>query len=176
MSGHETKVCGSNLEDITLVVLILGTFFMAIITAIYFKRGENPTKKARKNAETSLFDNLTQYREVEKSTIADILKQKESQIKSLNVRLKQFEPLAEEDQQKGGVTWEEITALVQHQYPKYSSLLLIPGVEKQVMKTTKGMSMDQILQYVKQFTGNQQSEGSPIAPDAAGNTWRPDYA
>jgi len=176
LSGLVAKVCGSNMEDLTLVILVLGTFFGAIISAIYYKKSLNPVKKAQKRNEMSLFDNLTDYREVEKSTIADILKQKDNQIKSLNARIKQFEPLDEEDQQKGGVTWEEITALVQHQYPKYSGLLLIPGVEKQVMKTTKGMNMDQILQYVKQFTGNQQSEASPITPDAAGNVWRADYA
>jgi len=171
MSGHEIKVCGSNMEDLTLVILVLGTFFPALFAAIYLKKGQNPVKKARKTAETSLFDNLTQYREVEKSTIADILKRKDSEIKSLNVRLKQFEPLDEEDQQKKGVTWEEITALVNSKYPKYATLL--PLGKKQIMEMTKGMTLEEVLQYVKQFTENQQSQGI-TSPTSV--TFNPDWA
>jgi len=151
------------MEDLTVVILVLGTFFPALFAAIYMKKGLNPVKKARKNAETSLYDNLTQYREVEKSTIADILKRKDSEIKSLNVRLKQFEPLDEEDQQTKGVTFEELQGLVQSQYPKYA--VMMPLLKKQIMEATKGMTMEQILTYVKQLTGDKQSsavsDGSP---------------
>jgi len=167
------KVCGSLMEDYLLVILILGTFFGTIFSAFMYKKQQNPSKKAQKRNETSIFDNLTEYREVEKGTILDILKQKDNQIKSLNARIKQYEPLAEEDQPKQGVTFEEITALVQETYPKYSGLLLLPGVKKQVMQTTKGMSMQEILQFVKQFTGNQQSEG---ISDPASTAYNPNWA
>jgi len=162
------------MEDLTLVVLVLGTFFPALFAAIYLKKGTNPVKKARKAAESSLYDNLTQYREVEKSTIADILKRKDSEIKSYKLRLKEFEPLDEEDQQEKGITWEEITALANSKFPKYS--MMLPLVKKQIMEATKGMTMEEVLQYVKQFTPNQQSQGEAPLPDAAGNQWRPDYA
>jgi len=157
LTGHETKVCGYDMEDLTLVILILGTFFPALFTAIYFKKGVNPVKKARKRNEISVYDNLTDYREVEKATISDILKQKDSQIKSLNARIKQIEPLVEEDQPNKGVSFEEITALVKQTYPQYSTFL--PLMKKQIMDITKGMSMEEILNYVKQFTGNKQPQG-----------------
>jgi len=159
------------MEDLTVVILVLGVFIPALFVAIYMKKGINPVKKARKNAEMSLFDNLTQYREVEKSTIADILKRKDSEIKSLNVRLKQFEPLDEEDQPKKGVSWEEITALVNQSYPKYTSLL--PIMKKQIMELTKGMSLDEILTYVGQLTGNKQSKESPSQES---QTYNPNWA
>ena len=80
----------------------------------------------------SLFDNLTDYREVEKNTILDILKQKDNQIKSLNARMKQFEPIVDEDGAKKGVTFEEITALVNQSYPKYA--MMLPLMKKQIIK------------------------------------------
>jgi len=159
------------MEDYLLVILILGTFFGALFAAIYYKRGLNPVKKAKKTAEISIYENLTGYREVEKNTIADILHQKDSQIKSLNARIKLLEPeLAEEPQQKG-VSWEEITALVNAQYPKYS--MLLPLVKKQVLETTKGMSMEEILGYVKQITGNKEPQGT-TDPSSVG--YRADWA
>jgi len=159
------------MEDLTVVILVLGTFFPALFAAIYLKKGINPVKKARKTAETSLYDNLTQYREVEKSTISDILKRKDSEIKSLNVRLKQFEPLDEEDGQKKGVTWEELQTLVNTQYPKYSPLM--PLLKKQIMESVKGMSMEEVLNYVKQLTGDQQSQGK-TDPQSVG--YNPNWA
>jgi len=159
------------MEDLTVVILVLGTFFPALFAAIYMKKGMNPVKKARRTAETSLYDNLTQYREVEKSTIADILKRKDSEIKSLNVRLKQFEPLDEDDQPKKSVTFEEITALVNQAYPQYAKFL--PLMKKQIMEYTKGMTLDEILSYVKQFTGNKESSGSTNAESV---TYNPNWA
>jgi len=160
------------LEDYLLVILILGTFFGVIFSAIYYKKQQNPVKKAQKRNEMSLFDNLTDYREVEKGTIADILKQKDNQIKSLNARIKTFEPLVEEDQEKKGVSFEEITALVQQSYPKYA--MLLPLMKKQIMEMTKGMSLDEILGYVKQVTGNKEPPGEPKG--IYSSTWDPNSA
>jgi len=140
-----------------VVLLILGTFFGAIFAALYYKRGLNPVKKAQKRNESSLFDNLTEYREVEKGTILDILKQKDNQIKSLNARIKQSEPEIEEEPQDKAVSFEELQALVNAQYPKYAAFL--PLMKKQIMEATKGMSMEEILGYVKQLTGNKQPQG-----------------
>jgi len=159
------------MEDITLVILVLGSLFGCIISAIYYKKSINPVKKAQKRNEMSLFDNLTDYREVEKSTIADILKQKDNQIKSLNARLKQIEPLDEEDQPKKGVSWEEIQTLVKQSYPQYGKYL--PLMKKQIMDMTKGMSLEEILDYVKEFTGNKQSQGG-VSPESV--SFNPNWA
>ena len=78
----------------------------------------------------------------------------------------------EEDQPTGKqVTFEEITALVKASYPKYSALL--PLVKKQVMEATEGMDMEEILTYVKQFTGNKQPQESI---DGSSIAWNKDWA
>jgi len=159
------------MEEYAWILLILGMFTSTVFLSIYYKKGVNPVKKARKRNEESVYDNLTEYREVEKATITDILKQKESQIKSLNARIKQFEPETDEEPQKQGVTWEEIQALVKTQYPKYA--VVLPIFKKQILDATKGMSMEEILNYVKEFTGNKGSQGQ-TAPQSA--QYNPDWA
>jgi len=161
------------MEDVYTVILILGTLFGLIGSAIYYKKSTNPVKKAQKRNESSLFDNLTEYREVEKGTILDILKQKDSQIKSLNLRIKNLEPIEEEIEDLSGkkVTWEEIQALVQQVAPKYA--LALPVMKKQIMEMTKGMTMQELLEYVKQFTGSQQSQGKT---DPQSINQNPDWA
>ena len=67
------------------------------------------------------------------------------------------------------VTWEEIQALVKTSAPKYAALL--PLAKKQIMEATEGMSMEEILTYVKQFTGDKQPQGG--TPQIA---WDPNSA
>jgi len=145
----------------SLIISILGVVFMGIFTGFILLRGQNPVKKAKKRNEISMFDNLTEYREVEKATIGDIIKRKDSEIKSLNARIKQFEPIEQEESTNQGgkaITFEEIQTLVSQTYPQYSKLL--PLMKKQIMDMTKGMTLDEVLNYVKQFTGDQQSKGT----------------
>jgi len=156
------------MEEYLLVILILGTLFSAIMGAVLLKRGHNPVKKARKTAELSLYDNLTGYREVEKETIADILRQKDSQIKSLNARIKLLEPELEPELQATGVKWEEIQQLVKQTYPQYA--LIIPAFKGQIMKAVKGMSLNEVIQTVQSII--KGSGKSPIGTqqnDAFGN-------
>jgi len=155
-------------------LVILGTFSIAAISALYYKSTLSGVKKARKNNEISVYENLTSYREVEKGTINDILKQKDNQIKSLNARIKQFEPNEQEELTNGGgkpITFEEIQTLVNQTYPQYAKLL--PLMKKQIMDMTKGMTLDEVLSYVKQITGDQQSKGI-TSPEST--TYNPNWA
>jgi len=154
-------------------IVILGTFVSVLIAALYYKSTLSGVKKAKKRNEISVYENLTQYREVEKGTITDILKQKDNQIKSLNARIKQYEPIEQEESTNGGgksITFEEIQTLVSQTYPQYSKLL--PLMKKQIMDMTKGMTLDEVLSYVKQFTGNQQSQsGTSQTPEGYNPNW-----
>ncbi len=159
--------------EIIEVILILGLVFGGLFGAIYYKKSLNPVKKAQKRNELSLFDNLTDYREVEKNTITDILKQKDNQIKSLNARITKLEPFEDEDNilnNKKSVSFEDLQGLVQSEYPKYA--MLMPLLKKQIMETTKGMTMEEILGYVKQLTGNKKSSsGAPIESTTYNPNW-----
>jgi len=157
--------------EIVEVILILGVFFGSIIGGLYYKSTQTGVKKARKNNEISIYDNLTQFREVEKGTITDILKQKDNQIKSLNARLKQLEPQDEIIDQEKGVSWEEIQIIAKQVIPQYSGMIGV--MKKQIMEYTKGMTKQEIMQYVTQFTGNKQS-GETSSPESA--TYNPNWA
>ena len=69
------------------------------------------------------------------------------------------------------ITFEEVTALVKTNAPKYSKML--PLVKKQVMEAVEGMSMEEVLNYVKQFAGNKGLSGG-VAPESV--AWRSDWA
>jgi len=151
-------------------LVILGVFMSAIVGGLYYKKTTSPVKKAQKRNEISLFDHLTEYREVEKGTISDILKQKDNQIKSLNARLKQLEPVEEaEPQEVSGksITWEEVQTLVHEAAPKYA--MALPMFKKQIMQQVKGMTMQEVIELVKQFTGNKQPSGNPNPQSAEYN-------
>jgi len=162
-------VCGL-IGELELILIIIGTGISAVFAAIYAKKGQNPAKKARKTAEVSLFDNLTDYREVEKATIADILHQKDSQIKSLNNRLTQYEKENEipDTPTSKGASWEEITALVKASYPQFS--LLLPSFKKQILANTKGMSVQEIVTTIQTLlSGLQKLKPGASQNDPLGN-------
>jgi len=152
------------------VLLILGVFLPLLLVGIWQLNRLNPNKKASKAGDSSIKELYTVYN----TQVSDVLKLKDKSIASLQAKLRNFEEQDEEEEPDNGVkpvTWEEIQALVNTQYPKYANLL--PLVKKQVMEATKGLSMEEILQYVKQFTGNKQSEGN-LSPESA--QYNPNWA
>jgi len=174
LCGLEVKVCGSNMEEWIYLVMIamIGTF--SLIGAKMFNPNQAKTKvKSRKE---NAYETLDKVNEETITRLSKELKKESGRANRLQALKEQAEGIEEEieetDQKQ--ITFEEITALVDTHAPKYAKML--PLLEKQVMEAVKGMSMEQVLGYVKQFTGNQQPQGGPLAPDAAGNTWRPDYA
>jgi len=151
------------------VLLILGVFFPLFFVSIWQLNRLNPNKKANKAGDSSIKELYSVYN----NQVNDVLKIKDKVIASLQAKLRNFEEEEEEEPDNGvkPVTWEEITALVNSTYPKYVNLL--PLVKKQVMDATKGMTIQEILQYVKQFTGNKQSEGTST-PESI--TYNPNWA
>jgi len=153
--------------DFLMVLSILSLSFGMIL---YLISRYSPPKKAKRAGDSSISD----LYEVFNTQVKDILKIKDTQISSLTSKLKRIETQEEPDLEESTgkqVTFEEIQALVNSQYPKYAALL--PLAKKQIMEATKGMTMDQILSYVKQFTGNKQSQG---IPDPQSAQFNPDYA
>jgi len=152
------------------VLLILGVFFPVFFVGIWQLNRLNPIKKAAKAGDSSIRDLYSVYND----QVSDVLKLKDKAIASLSTKIRNFEEDEEEEPDNGvkPVTWEEISALVTTHYPKYANLL--PLVKKQVMEATKGMSMEEILNYVKQFTGDKEPKGSPINPESA--SFNPNWA
>jgi len=156
--------------ELNEILLFLAMFFPIFFVAVWQLNRFNPNRKAVKAGDNSIKEMYNTYNQ----QVQDVLKVKDKQIQSLSTKLRNYEQEDEEepDNPVKPVTWDEITALVTTQYPKYAALL--PLAKKQIMDATKGMTMKEILSYVKQFTGNQQSQ-SPLAnPQSA--AYNPDWA
>jgi len=151
------------------VLLILGVFLPLLLVGIWQLNRLNPNKKANKAGDSSIKELYSVYN----TQVSDVLKLKDKSIASLQAKLRNFEEPNEEEEpgNEKQVTFEEITALVKQTYPKYVTML--PLMKKQIMEITKGMTLEQVLDYVKQFTGNQQSQG---APNPESTTWNPNWA
>ena len=157
------------MEDIVLIALVMMTGVFALVGAKMFKPNDN-RKQAKKDATDSAQKEVISSKDITITTLKD-------ELRSVNGKLTRYrdkEPELEEEVTESGnkqVTWEEIQALVKTQAPKQA--LLLPLLKNQIMDATKGMTMEEILGYVKQFTGNKQSEaGTP--PESA--TYNPNWA
>jgi len=155
--------------ELNEVLLFLGMFFPIFFVAVWQLNRFNPNKKANKAGDSSIKELYSVYNE----QVGDVLKLKDKSIASLQAKLRNFE---EQDQESDEgtekmVTFEEISALVQQTYPKYAPML--PLMKKQIMEITKGMTLEQILEYVKQITGNKQSQAG-AGPESA--QYNPNWA
>jgi len=151
------------------VLLVLGVFLPLLSVGIWQLNRLNPNKKANKAGDSSIKELYSVYN----TQVSDVLKLKDKSIASLQAKLRTFE--VEDDEDITGnqkmVTFEEISALVQQTYPKYAPML--PLMKKQIMEITKGMTLEQVLEYVKQITGNKQSKAGP-SPESA--QYNPNWA
>jgi len=136
------------------VLLVLGVFLPLLLVGVWQLNRLNPNKKATKAGDSS----IKELYEVYNTQVSDVLKIKDKSIASLQAKLRNFEETDEESDEgtEKMVTFEEISALVQQTYPKYAPML--PLMKKQIMEITKGMTLEQVLEYVKQITGNKQSK------------------
>jgi len=138
------------------VLLVLGVFLPLLSVGIWQLNRLNPNKKANKAGDSSIKELYSVYN----TQVSDVLKLKDKSIASLQAKLRNFEVEDQESDQgtEKMVTFEEISALVQQTYPKYAPML--PLMKKQIMEITKGMTLEQVLEYVKQITGNKQSKAA----------------
>jgi len=137
---------------IVLSVVLMG----GCLIGLKMLRGETGRKQAKIQVQDSAHKEVISSKDLTITTLKDELRS----IKGKLYRTQQLEEEEDEESDVGvkPVTWEEITALVHTTYPKIDKIL--PLAKKQIMEMTKDMTMKEILEYVKQFTGNKQSEES----------------
>jgi len=142
------------MEDqfIVMTVVVIGVF--SLIGVKMLRPGQVKTKqKTRISAANDTLDKVNDDTIIR---LSDQLKKEAGRANKLQALKDKAEGLEDEEQ---GVSFEEIEALVKQNYPKYAMMLHIPGIKKQVMEMTKGMTLQQILEYVGQITGNKKSQG-----------------
>jgi len=157
--------------EIIDVYLILGLFVPVFIGLMWQLNRINPSKTQQKKATNAADSSVSELFAVQTEQIKEIVNTKNKQIKSFQQQLRQNEEPLDQGIDKQ-VTFEEITALVQQTYPKYAPML--PLMKKQIMEITKGMTLEQIMEYVKQLTGNKEPQGSSTS--ITSTTYNPDWA
>jgi len=151
------------------VLLVLGVFLPLLLVGVWQLNRLNPNKKANKAGDSSIKELYSVYN----TQVSDVLKLKDKSIASLQAKLRNFEEPDEQEEPgtEKMVTFEEISALVTKIYPKYAPML--PLMKKQIMEITKGMTLEQVMEYVKQLTGNKQPQAG-LSPESA--QYNPDWA
>jgi len=141
------------------VLLILGIFIPSFMGVLWQLNRINPSKKSTKKAHEAADSSVSELFGVQKEQIEEILKSKTNQIRSLEKKLR----LEEEDNQietsvdpkDTQVRYEDIQALVKKQYPDKAKYLDIPFIKKEIIKATKGMTLDEALTMVENWTGQK---------------------
>jgi len=158
------------MEDYVYVLLTVavGVFFLL---GLRMFKGETGSKRTKKEVKDTALKEIVDSKDLTIKTYQTELRRLNGKIARLMQLEGDFEEEVTLDGQKP-VTWEEITALVNTEYPKYK--LMLPLFKKQIMQGTKGMSMQEVLNYVKQFKENKESGGIAAQTDASGR--RLDFA
>jgi len=149
--------------EITDVLLILGIFLPLLFVGIWQLNRVNPNKRAIKAGDNSIKDMYETYN----TQVQDVLKVKETQIKSLSAKLRTYEEETEEEEPAEVadlIKNPQIQALLQQKgiNPK---VLDNPVIQKYIKQYTKGMSIEQVLEIAQQFgflKGNNQSQEGVI--------------
>jgi len=156
--------------EINEVFLFLGIFVPVFVGVMWQLNRINPSKTQQKKASGAAESSVSELFAVQTEQIKEIIKSKNNQIKSFQQQLRQDTEEPEQGIDKQ-VTFEQITAFVKQNYPKYAPML--PFMKKQIMEITKGMTLEQAIEYVKQITGNQEPQGLPNPQSVA---WNKDWA
>jgi len=161
---------GNKGVEIIELIAFFGIAGMVLGVFVWVTSRLSGPKKAKSKGDNSISDLYDVYN----TQVKDILKIKDTQISSLTSKLKRIEAQdVEELQESSGkqITFEEIQAFVNTKYPKAAPLVIL--LKKQIMDATKGMTREEILGYVKQFTESQGSKGSS---DPQSIEYRTDWA
>jgi len=159
------------MEDLTLVLLVLGIYipsFVGVMLAI--KRPNTGKKKVQESSS----DSVGEMFDTSSRGYKDIIKVKDNQIRSLAAKLKLNEDEEEEESIMDHVpTWEEVKALAETQ--GLNPLILeMPIIKPQVKKLIKGMSIEEISKNVNEIKkllggkgfkfGNKEGDKSENTP------------
>jgi len=158
------------MEDLTLVLLILGVYipsFVGVMLAIKRPKTGKP-KLIQQSSDTvsDMFDTSSRG-------FKDIIKVKDNQIRSLSAKLN-LEKESSEDQGLLDTvpTWEDIKAIAKTQglNPLY---LEIPMIKKEVKKLISGMSIQEIQENVGDLKKLAESKGFKFGTKSDGTSEDP---
>jgi len=146
-------------EQIELYAL-LGVFLPVFFVVIWQLNRINPSKKGVKRSKDQADSSISELIGVQNTQTKVILDQKNNVIRSLEKKLKNLDEYDEEEETPE-VKFEDLRVLAKEQ--GINPLILdLPFVKKNVIKYTKGMSLEDILESVKEIdklTGGKLLKG-----------------
>ncbi len=161
--------------EINEVLLILGIFIPSFVGVLWQLNRINPGKRQPKKAHDAVDTSLSELFAVQKEEINEILKSKTNQIKSLEKKLRLETEIDEPEDGKKVVRFEDIKALVKKSYPDYAKFLNMPGAEKYVMKQVKGMSLEECIEMVEEWTGKKVARSDGSEQNSQSENVNPNY-
>jgi len=166
----EIQVCGLVADYIILIAISMaGVFILTGLKMLKPNQAKNKVKTRKDNAN----DALDKVNDETIVRLTDQLRKEAGRANKLQALKDKNEGLESDLEESGHkqVTFEEIEALVKTSYPKYS--VMVSLMKNQIMDMAKGKSLEEVIELVKQITGNKQSQG--ISPQASA-TWDPNWA
>jgi len=155
--GVETKG-GGGMEPELVILLSVMTVSAALMVGYVAKTRANKGKKITRVVEDSALQVIGDQVKEMGGTFKEMMEFKNKQIKSLQGQIGKFtQDQQQEDEDSGNnqVSFEDIQTLVSKTYPKYAHLLALPFAKKEIMKHTKGLSLEEVISVVEQFTGKK---------------------
>lgn len=165
------------MEDLTIVLLILGLFLPSFFGVIWYVNRLNPSKNQPKRATQAADTSVSELYAVQTEQIKDIVKLKNNEIKSLQSKLRLDQEIEQEtpDSKDNQVQFEDIKALVTRGYPQYAKLLDLPGAKQWIKKQTKDMSLDEVISMVEGWTGKKINKSTGSEPNSQTVQNQPGY-
>lgn len=163
------------MEDLTLILLILGLFIPSFGGVIWYVNRLNPRKTTPKKANEAADSSVSELYGVLTEQIKDISKIKDNQIKSLQNKLRIENEVEETDSKDNQVQFEDIKTLVRKAYPQHAKFLDLPFAKKEIMKVTKGMTLDEVITMVEDWTGKKIESGLGSESDLTAKENNPNY-
>lgn len=164
------------MEENSLVLLIIVIFGCVFGGVMWQLNRINPSKNKPKRAKEAADTSVSELYEVQTEQVKDIIKLKNNEIKSLQAKLRiETEETEEIDPKDTQVQFEDIKTLVKKAYPQYGKFLDFPFAKKEIMKATKGMTLDEIITMVEDWTGKKIKDHSGLEQGITTDEDRPEY-
>ena len=135
----------------------------------------NPRKTTSKKATEAADTSVSELYEVQTSQVKDIIKLKDNVIKSLQNKLRIDQQEEEIDTKDTEVQYADIKTLVKKAYPQYAKFLDLPFAKKEIMKATKGMTLDEVISMVEEWTGKKVKDSLGLESDLTTEKNNPEF-
>jgi len=144
---HDTH----RIMELNEVLLILGVFLPSFFVVIWQLNRLNPGKNRPKKGVDAADSSVSELFGVQTEQIKEIIKSKNNQIKSLQHQYRQDQDEIDPNISTPEVKYGDLKVLAS-EFGVNPLVMELPYVKKNILKYTKGMSMEEIIESTKEIT------------------------